>query len=114
MEILENREDSILIVSIVGEINAVTGPDLLARLLQGVENGARVAIIDLREVSFLSSAGLRVFYEVGGKLEALGGRLLFAAVSQAVKPVLDLVDLAGDFDTFDTLDAALASARAKE
>ena len=107
MELLEKSYDDRHVISIVGELNALTCSQLRNELMQLVESGQRTIVLDCSRTTLITSAGLRVIYEFGGKLEKSEGRLLLAEPSPNVRTIFDLVDLQGDFPILPTLAEAL-------
>lgn len=75
-----------LIVSLVGELDAITSP-ILDREVQELENVDEV-ILDLKGLAYTSSAGLRV---IMGLKRRMAGRLLrLENIGTEVREVLDL------------------------
>jgi len=94
MDITLGMTGTIPVFSLSGRLDAITSPILEERLkpLLDVPNGARHLILDGAGLSYVSSAGLRVFLMVQRQLAARGGRMAFAALTSQV---LDLFQLAG-------------------
>jgi len=107
MELLEKSYSDRYVISIVGELNALSCHQLGKELKQLIDSGQRTIIIDCSRTTLVTSAGLRVIYEFGGKLEKTEGRLLLAEPSANVRMIFDLVDLQGDFPILPTLMEAL-------
>ena len=59
MTIKQKKENKTLTVSISGRVDTNTAPELL-EFLQGAMPGVEELILDLAEVEYVSSAGLRV------------------------------------------------------
>ena len=59
MTIKQKKENKTLTVSISGRVDTKTAPELL-EFLQGAMPGVEELILDLAEVEYVSSAGLRV------------------------------------------------------
>ena len=78
-----------LIVSPSGRLDAHTAPEA-ERLLNGmVKEGLRLAL-DLREVDYLSSAGLRVLLSTLKLCQARGGRMVVLGPRENVNEVLEV------------------------
>lgn len=75
-----------LIVSLVGELDAITSP-ILDREVQEIENVDEV-ILDLKGLAYTSSAGLRVI--MGLKRRMAGRSLRLENIGTEVREVLDL------------------------
>jgi len=54
----------VTVLHVKGDINSVTADDFLAQAQQAYGAGARNMLIDLADVSLLSSAGLRVIHRI--------------------------------------------------
>jgi anti-sigma B factor antagonist len=80
-----------VVVTVRGEIDLVT-IDAVQAQLDGAEG--RV-YLDLREVSFIDSAGIRLIVEGVRDLDAKGGELVVVRGPSAVQRLFDLVGLDG-------------------
>ena len=88
-------------VSVRGELDASTAPDLADLCCSVHADGARDLVIDLTETSFLDSSGLRAL--IGAhRLFSEGGNLALAHASEPVRRLLEITGL----DDYFTLDAA--------
>ena len=90
-----DRQDA-LVVGVSGEIDVLTAPRLrsaLAIALQRLED--RPVIVDLREVRFLGSPGLRALAESAEQASTKQGFLPLRVVVDRNRPVLRPIELAG-------------------
>lgn len=74
------------------------------------EKSGETVILDMAGVTYLSSAGVRVFVALHKRLNAVGGRMFLAAVQPYCREVLRISGLEQVFAIFETTDAALAEA----
>ena len=88
-------------VSVRGELDASTAPDLADVCLSVHGQGARDLVIDLTDTTFLDSSGLRALIEAH-RLFSDGGNLALANASEPVRRLLEITGL----DDYFTLDAA--------
>jgi anti-sigma B factor antagonist len=94
------RRGAAATVSVRGELDASTAPDL-ADLCHSVHaDGTRELVIDLTDTSFLDSSGLRALIDAH-RLFA-GGSLQLSHASEPVRRLLEITGL----DDYFTLDAA--------
>ena len=78
-----------LTVALEGRIDTLTAPQLeteLTPLLSGVTE----LVLDLTQVAYISSAGLRVLLSTHKKMLAVGGSLTIANAVPAVREVFDI------------------------
>ena len=74
-------------ISVSGRVDTVTAPELEAGLKFG---DATCVVIDLADVPYMSSAGLRLLLAAHKKMLAKGGELQIANVQDVVREVLDI------------------------
>jgi anti-sigma B factor antagonist len=87
MEIKTNAEGNKLTIAVSGRVDTVTAPELEASLKFGE---ATCVVLDLRDVPYMSSAGLRLLLTAHKTMLAKGGEFQIANVQPAVKDVLDI------------------------
>ena len=87
MEIKTKTEGNKLIIAVCGRVDTVTAPELEAGLKFG---DAEDVVIDLNDVPYMSSAGLRLLLTVHKTMLAKGGVLQIANVQPSVREVLDI------------------------
>ena len=86
MQTTFNKSENTLTVAISGSIDTVTAPQLQAAAneqLQGVESIA----IDCKDLSYISSAGLRVLLTMR---KSIPGELILKNVDPSVREVLEI------------------------
>jgi len=77
-------------VRIDQRLDAANSPEVERRLSGAIAEGARHLRLDLAEVSFISSAGLRVLAAAYKQLQELGGTLQIVAVHPNAERVIEL------------------------
>ncbi len=82
-------------VAVVGEVDAATAPRLKAALLGALQHGDRGILVDLRGVGLIDASGIGVLVEAARRARHEGVTLELRAPSQAVRRVLDAVELNG-------------------
>ena len=87
MEIKTRTEGDKLIFSVGGRVDTVTAPELEAGLKFA---DATCVVLDLADVPYMSSAGLRVLLSSHKTMAGRGGELQIANVQPPVKEVLDI------------------------
>ena len=87
MEIKSTTEGTRLTIAVSGRVDTVTAPELAAALKFG---DATCVVIDLANVPYMSSAGLRLLLSAHKTMHAKGGELKIANVQEAVREVLDI------------------------
>jgi len=93
MNIEKNLEGTKLTVAPEGRIDTVTAPELEAAL---VFDGVETMVLDLAQVDYISSAGLRVLVRAKKRLPT--GRIVIARASAVVREVFDVVGFSDAFE----------------
>jgi len=76
-----------------GEIDIETAPRLTAMLDRVIDDGARIVVLDARDVGFIDSTGLRAIIAAGNRLSDRDGHLMIEGMSGAVQTVLEISGL---------------------
>jgi anti-sigma B factor antagonist len=82
-------------IDLHGDLDVETAPKLREELDSFARQEAMLVIVDLADVAFLDSSGLRALVHGARTIEDAGGRLLVEGASGAVARVLELTDLLG-------------------
>jgi anti-sigma B factor antagonist len=96
------------LVKVVGRVDSQTSPQL-AEALDAITNAGRYKIvIDMSEVEFMSSAGLRVLINTQKNCKRFNrGEVILAMVPQRIYEALDLAGFVPLFTFFDDVTAAV-------
>ncbi len=92
-EFVETEADGVHVLAVHGELDLDSAPDVCARLDAARLNGARAVLLDLTDLSFCDSQGLRALIEEQREMRASGKR--FAVVAPAERAVTRLFELVG-------------------
>jgi anti-anti-sigma factor len=106
MEIQKSKRDAILVISVKGRLDALTAGEFEKNLLETIAQGDKKLLLDLSELQYISSAGLRSLLVLAKKLKAEAGEILFSGLQGPVAEVFKISGFYSIFRTFDTLDAA--------
>ena len=111
MEISEQRQGDITILSPTGRINNDTSPAFQTKLLGCVGSSAAKVLIDFSSVEYISSAGLRALMMASKQSKATNGRLAVAALTRMVKEIFAISRFSLVVQVFETTSAAIAALR---
>jgi anti-sigma B factor antagonist len=97
------------VLSVGGEIDVYTAPQLRQRLIELVEEGSQHIIVDMEQVEFLDSTGLGVL--VGGlkRVRALDGSLRLVCSQERILKIFRITGLEKVFGIHGTVDEALTA-----
>lgn len=108
MEIREDRRDDVLVVAPAGRIDSSSSGELERRLLEHVSGGEKRIVMDLLDVDYISSAGLRVLLLAANKLRPQGGQIVLCSLGQSVREVFELAGFTPIFSIEPSRELALA------
>lgn len=109
MEMIESRQGNILVLSVKGSLDVITSVDLEKKLTEWLDAGGKALVLDLTNLDYVSSAGLRVFMLVLKRLKKTGGHVRFCALTKPVKQIFDIAGLTFRVEIMAALPEALAN-----
>jgi serine/threonine-protein kinase RsbW len=101
--------DDVVTMPLAGRVDAVTAPQINKAIHEQIGGGARRLLLDLGEVTFLSSSGLRALLLIRKELMTLGGELRLAALQPQVLEVFTLTGFTQVFAIHPSVDEARAA-----
>jgi anti-anti-sigma factor len=103
--------DHALLACVTGEIDLSNADDIGAAIALKMPNRARVLVLDLSEVAYLDSAGLRLIFRLHEQLRARSQTLrLVIPATSAVNDALRLAGVSGSVEILETADEAFGGA----
>jgi anti-anti-sigma factor len=116
VDIDENK--SLARVSLIGALNTDTAPGFETRLQEVVEKGMQLTVLDMKELDYISSAGLRVIFKAAKEVKNAGNRLAAAnrkphidKVFEILKALPDMAVFANDEEMDEYLDSMQAQVK---
>jgi anti-anti-sigma factor len=111
MKITEWEEHGITIFKLVGRVDSEGSRELEQTLHSAVVKGHFRLVLDMAEVEYINSSGLRVLADILTANRASGGNLHIAAPSKKVRRVFEIVGFHNFFRLFEDTASAVASYR---
>lgn len=107
MNVTTRDIDGTSVVRLEGRLDTATAPSLETTCSKLIASGAKRIVIDMAQLEYLSSAGLRVMLAVAKQLQAGGGRLTVCGAENIVLETLQLSGIPEIIPVCPTLDDAL-------
>ena len=110
MDIQTSTKDGVVVLALDGD--ALGGPDgsALHDALHAAKDGQPAqAVVDLGSVRHMNSSGLGMLIGALTTARNSGGDLRLANVNERIRTLLDVTQLSAVFQSFDSVDAAVAS-----
>jgi len=108
MEIKKEKRNGITYLKIEGSLNASNASVAKKNIDDIIDAEGVNLIIDLSELQYISSAGLRVFVLVGREIKSRNGKFILCSIAH-VKKEFDMSGFTSIFDIQDNIEAALKS-----
>ena len=96
----------LLIIRVEGALDTNSSGQLESLLVEHLDRGARRIILELTEMDYVSSVGLRVFLSSLKRLKASEGRLLLSGLNDEVREIFDMAGFSPLFEIVSSLDEA--------
>lgn len=107
-EVSQESGSGYALVSVVGEVDVATAPELRDRLREAVADGSPTVAVDLTEVTFIDSTALGVLIETKKLCDGEGRTMRIAVSEPRILKVFEITGLTGLFDIRPTRDQAVA------
>ena len=107
MFITERDENGVALFTLSGRIDGHTASNLDAVLDAAVSNGENRMVLDMGDVQYIGSTGLRTLVKALARLRERGGDLKLVALSGNLLRALRIVGFDSFFSLHDTLEGAL-------
>lgn len=108
MDIQVRTIDQVTVVAMTGEIDGNSAPEAQAQILPLAQPNAKI-ILDLHNVPFMSSAGLRLLLVIYRALAGNDGKVALVGLSEEIADTMSLTGFLDFFSHYDSLEAGLAS-----
>ena len=89
--VAERRPADVVVARLSGDLDAFTAPAAIGALADLVATGPDAIVLDLGDIAFIDSYGLRVLLDARAGAERRGGELSLRNVSGPARRVLGLV-----------------------
>lgn len=109
MKVTTRKEKQVVVVSVQGRLDAVTAPELERNLSALIGQGEMLFLLNMNELEYISSAGLRSILATAKRLKEKQGKIVFAGLGSTVKEVFKISGFLSIFTAFDSEEAALTT-----
>ena len=109
METSKRKDKGALVISLKGRLDSVTSPMLEKDLTDLMAGGEKFLVMDLGDLDYISSAGLRSILVVVKRLKEKQGKLLLASLKGAVSEAFEISGFSTIIPIFGSVDSALSS-----
>jgi len=110
IDIIHREEDGMHVLHLAGRLDSVTSPEAEKKIIEIIEKGELI-IINLKDLVFISSAGLRLILVFMKKTKKRNARMIFCSPGDHVLQAFEVSNFTEFLEIASTLEDALARAR---
>ena len=104
--------DQVSIVELVGDIDGSTASIVQEQVLPLAQADSRI-LLDLTQVPYMSSAGLRMLLSVYRQISSHNGQVILVGLSEEIRDTMSITGFLDFFTTRETLDTGLEALKVK-
>ena len=104
----ERVDARIRVIAAHGQIDLYSAPTFKEAVLDAIDDGATVLVIDLSDVDFMDSTGLGVLVGASKRLMQLDGRIVIVSPDDLVRRLFEISGLQARFPVFESRELATA------
>jgi len=108
MSFVLTKDEDRLVVEVQGQLVVSNRQDFKQLVLDEVEHGARLVVIDFTKSAYIDSSGLGALVSLGKRIREAGGELRLAALNEDLRTLFELTRLDSLFPVYDSREAALS------
>lgn len=112
MAIGNDESVPVALIELIGDIDGSTAPLVQADVLAASETAVKI-ILNMSQVGYMSSAGLRVLLSVYRQVATQEGKVILIGLAEEIRDTMSVTGFLDFFVTTDTLDQAFAALELK-
>ena len=95
-----DADNSVARVALIGALNTDTAPEFEIRLQEVIAQGFQLTVLDMKDLDYISSAGLRVIFKAAKEVKTAGHRLAAANRKPHIDKVFEILKALPDMAVF--------------
>ena len=109
MALKTKKHQNTTIIYLEGRLDIVMADEIRSELNSLIEGNNNDLLINLKDIEYVSSTGLRLFISAKGELEKQNRRFMICYAKKVVHKILAAIELVDFFDMHETEEQALKS-----
>jgi anti-sigma B factor antagonist len=109
MEITADRKGNVVVLALLGKLDATTSKTFENKLLADIASGEQKFLIDLSQLEYVSSSGLRVFLLAAKRLSNSNGKIVLCSLKDHIRQVFELAGFSSILSIYGSRDEAFKS-----
>lgn len=104
--LVNSRKTGVYVVKPEGRLDSETYSVLEKKMDSLMESATRVLILDMSDLNYISSAGVRVVLKAEKGLNASGGELMMANLKPQIRKVFEIINALPSLSVFKSIEEA--------
>lgn len=109
MDIWENRQGTVVILTVHGKLDDATSPLFEEKVLPMLEEGQKNFLIDFAHLEYISSAALRCLLVLGKNANTAGGKVVIVSPQGHIREIFGIAGFAHIFPIYASPEEAMRS-----
>ena len=109
MEIIEEKKDRIVILTLNGRLDALTAKTLEDKFSKLIESHEPLFAINFLHLDYISSGGLRVLLKAAKTIKSQNGKLVLYSLQDYIREIFDIAGFLSIFSIYPDEKGALHS-----
>ena len=107
MDISEDRKAGAVVLALSGKFDATTAKPFEEKIIGVINSGTQRLVVDLSQLEYISSSGLRVFLLAAKRLQSTDGKIVLCSMKDHVRQVFDLAGFSSILAIYGSRDEAI-------
>lgn len=107
MDISEDRKAGAVVLALSGKLDATTAKPFEEKIIGVINSGTQRLVVDLSQLEYISSSGLRVFLLAAKRLQSTDGKIVLCSMKDHVRQVFDLAGFSSILAIYGSRDEAI-------
>ena len=107
MDLSEEKSGEILTIALKGRLDATTHGSVEKRILELIGSGERNLVLDVGQLEYISSIGLRVLMVAAKRLKSVKGEMVICGAGESIRQVFEISGFVKIFRMSETREEAI-------
>ena len=109
--IYAEQKDGVSVLNIKGRVDASTSSQIHEKIMDEIEKGTNSMLVNFSDVSYVSSAGLRVFIYASKTLSSKSGTFSICSLNKNIEKIFEISGLLKIFPIYENVEAGLNASK---
>ena len=87
MEVIITEQNNVMTATLAGRLDTLASQDVMKEIQPMLDHADRTLVLDCKDLSYISSSGLRIFLTLRKAASAQGGRVVVRNICDEIRQV---------------------------